>query len=178
MGEFHYSRYPETQWDEEILKMKAGGIQVVSTYVFWIHHEEIEGQFDWQGQRNLRRFVELCASHDLYVWVRVGPWDHGEVRNGGLPDWLIQKTATRENNPVYLGYVRRFFGEIGKQLGGLFWKEGGPIVGLQLENEYSARGPGKGEQELPAAREPEITVAATSSECLQSRQLVQPERLY
>ena len=148
MGEFHYSRYPETQWDEEILKMKAGGIQVVSTYVFWIHHEEIEGQFDWQGQRNLRRFVELCASHDMYVWVRVGPWDHGEVRNGGLPDWLIQKTATRENNPVYLGYVRRFFGEIGKQLGGLFWKEGGPIVGLQLENEYSARGPGKGEDHI------------------------------
>lgn len=125
MGEFHYSRYPETQWEKEILKMKAGGIEVVSTYVFWIFHEEIEGQFDWTGQRDLRHFIELCARHDLYVWVRVGPWDHGEVRNGGLPDWLIAETTVRENNPAYLGYVRRFFIEIGKQLDGLFWKDGG-----------------------------------------------------
>lgn len=148
MGEFHYSRYPGPQWEKEILKMKAGGIEIVSTYVFWIHHEEIEDQFDWTGQRDLRSFVKLCAKHGLYVWVRIGPWDHGEVRNGGLPDWLIQKTVTRENNPVYLDYVRRFFGEIGKQLNGLFWKDGGPIVGLQLENEYSARGPGKGEDHI------------------------------
>jgi len=153
MGEFHYSRYPESQWEKEILKMKAGGIDVVSTYVFWIHHEEIEGQFDWTRQRNLRQFVGLCAKHGMYVWVRLGPWDHGEVRNGGLPDWLIQKAATRENNPVYLSYVRRFFGEIGKQLEELFWKDGGPIVGLQLENEYSARGPGKGEDHLLQLRQ-------------------------
>src|ERR1019366_687306 len=135
MGEFHYSRYPESQWEKEILKMKAGGIQIVSTYIFWIHHEEIEGQFDWSGQRNLRRFVELCGKHGLYVWIRVGPWDHGEVRNGGLPDWLIQKTATRENNPVYLDHVQRFYGEISGQVQGLFWKNGGPIIGVQLENE-------------------------------------------
>jgi beta-galactosidase len=148
MGEFHYSRYPDALWEKEILKMKAGGINLVSTYVFWIHHEEIQGQFDWSGQRNLRHFVELCAKHGLYVWVRVGPWDHGEVRNGGLPDWLIAKTAVRENNPVYLDHVRRFFIEIGKQLNGLFWKDGGRIIGIQLENEYSARGPGKGDDHI------------------------------
>jgi len=144
MGEFHYSRYPEEDWESEIQKMKAGGIEIISTYVFWIHHEEVEGQFDWTGQRNLRRFVELCARNGLYVWVRIGPWDHGEVRNGGLPDWLIQKTRTRENNPLYLAAVDRFDREIGAQLKGLFWKDGGPIIGVQLENEYSARGPGKG----------------------------------
>jgi beta-galactosidase len=144
MGEFHYSRYPEADWEKEIQKMKAGGIQIVSTYVFWIHHEEVEGQFDWTGQRNLRRFVELCAQNGLYVWIRIGPWDHGEVRNGGLPDWLIQKTPTRENNPVYLGAVGHFFHEIGNQVRAMFWKDGGPIIGVQLENEYSARGPGKG----------------------------------
>lgn len=148
MGEFHYSRYPESQWEKEILKMKAGGIQIVSTYIFWIHHEEIEGRFDWSGQRNLRNFVELCERHGMYVWIRVGPWDHGEVRNGGLPDWLIEKTATRENKPVYLGHVRRFYGEIAKQVQGLFWKDGGPIIGVQLENEYSARGPGKGAEHI------------------------------
>jgi hypothetical protein len=153
MGEFHYSRYPESQWEKEILKMKAGGIQIVSTYIFWIHHEEIEGQFDWSGQRNLRRFVELCGRHGMYVWIRVGPWNHGEVRNGGLPDWLIQKTATRENNPVYLDHVRRFYGEISKQVQGLFWKDGGAIIGVQLENEYSARGPGKGVEHILQLRQ-------------------------
>src|ERR1700689_3360517 len=56
MGEFHFARYPENEWREELLKMKAGGIDIVSTYVFWIHHEEIEGQFDWTGSRNLRHF--------------------------------------------------------------------------------------------------------------------------
>jgi hypothetical protein len=144
VGEFHYSRYPADRWEEEILKMKAGGIQVISTYIFWIHHEEIEGEFDWSGQRDLRRFVQLCAKHGLYVWIRVGPWAHGEARNGGLPDWLLGKTATRENNPIYLKYVSRFYRQIGEQTNGLFWKDGGPIIGVQLENEYSARGPGKG----------------------------------
>ncbi len=80
MGEFHFSRYPQRYWEEEILKMKAGGIQIVSTYIFWIHHEEIEGQLDWMGQRDLRTFVELCARHGLYVFPRVGPWAHGKVR--------------------------------------------------------------------------------------------------
>ncbi len=128
--------------------MKAGGIRVVSTYVFWIHHEEIEGRFDWAGRRDLRHFVELAGRSGLMVWVRIGPWDHGEVRNGGLPDWLLQKCATRENDPAYLQYVARFYGEIGRQLKGLFWQDGGPIIGVQIENEYSARGPGKGEKHI------------------------------
>ena len=148
MGEFHYSRYPDSDWEREIQKMKAGGIQIVSTYIFWIHHEEVEGQFDWSGQRDLRRFVELCAKNGLYVWIRIGPWDHGEARNGGLPDWLIQKSPTRENNPVYLAAVERFDREIAARVKGLFWKDGGPIIGVQLENEYSARGPGKGAEHI------------------------------
>ena len=150
MGEFHYSRYPDSGWEEELLKMKAGGIQIVSTYIFWIHHEEIEGQFDWTAQRDLRRFVELCAKHGLYVWIRVGPWAHGEVRNGGLPDWLIQKCPTRQSDPVYLRYVRRYYEQIGLQTKGLFWKEGGPIIGVQIENEYHERGPGKGPEHMLA----------------------------
>ncbi len=148
MGEFQYSRYPADHWEEELLKMKAGGVSIVSTYIFWIHHEEIEGQFDWSGRRDLRHFVELAHKHGLYVWVRVGPWDHGEVRNGGLPDWVVKKTKTRQNDPDYLKYVDRFYGEIGRQLAGLFWKDGGPIVGVQIENEYHERGDGKGEEHL------------------------------
>ena len=153
MGEFQYSRYPDSEWERELLKVKAAGVQVISTYVFWIHHEEMEGHFDWTGQRDLRRFVGLCAKHGLYVWIRIGPWDHGEVRNGGLPDWLLAKTSTRENNPVYLDYVRRFYAEISKQVQGVFWKDGGPIIGVQLENEYSARGPGKGADHILELRQ-------------------------
>ncbi len=139
MGEFHYSRYSEKYWEEEILKMKAGGIQIVATYIFWIHHEEIEGQFDWTAEKNLRRFVELCAKHGLYVYPRIGPWAHGEVRNGGLPDWLLTKCQTRGNDSIYLSYVQKFYNEIGKQLKGLLWKDGGPVIGIQLENEYANR---------------------------------------
>ncbi len=144
MGEFHFSRYPEKYWEEELLKMKAGGVQIVATYIFWIHHEEVEGQFDWSGQRNLRDFIQLCGKHGLYVFLRIGPFAHGEVRNGGLPDWVLAKGVTRRNDPQYLSYVRRYFGQVGMQVKGLLWKDGGPIVGIQLENEYYEHGPDAG----------------------------------
>jgi hypothetical protein len=144
MGEFHYSRYPEQYWEEELLKMKAGGVQIVATYVFWNHHEEVEGQFDWSGSRNLRRFLELANEHGLFVFLRIGPYGHGEVRRGGLPDWLFTKGPTRKNDPVYLTYVRRYFGQLGAQVRGQLWKDGGPIIGVQLENEYYSRGPDAG----------------------------------
>jgi len=150
MGEFHYSRFPESGWEEEILKMKAGGVQIISTYVFWIHHEEVEGQFDWTGQRDLRRFVELCGKHGMYVWIRIGPWAHGEVRNGGLPDWLLKKSPTRQSDPVYLHYVEIYYEQLSRQTKGLFWKDGGPIIGVQIENEYHERGPGKGPEHMLA----------------------------
>ena len=153
MGEFHYSRYPARDWERELLKMKAGGIQVVSTYVFWIHHEEVEEQFDWSDRRDLRHFVELAGKHGMFVWVRIGPWDHGEVRNGGLPDWVIRQSVPRENDPAYLKYVQRFYGEIGRQLQGLFWKDGGPVIGVQIENEYHSRGKGKGEEHILTLRQ-------------------------
>jgi len=148
MGEFHFSRYPRAQWEEEILKMKAAGVQIVATYVIWIHHEEIKGQFDWSEQRDLRAFVQLCARHGMYVIPRIGPWDHAEVRNGGLPDWVVKQGPIRENDPVYLASVRGWYGQVGQQLKGLLWKDGGPVIGIQLENEYSKRGPGAGEQHI------------------------------
>ena len=142
MGEFHFARVPENEWREELLKMKAGGIDIVSTYVFWIHHEEVEGQFDWSGSRNLRHFIQICQDAGLKAIVRCGPWDHGEVRNGGFPDWLLAKGwKLRSNDTNYLNKVKIFYGEIAKQLNGLFWKDGGPIVGIQFENEYN--GPAK-----------------------------------
>jgi hypothetical protein len=147
-GEFHFSRYPRNQWEDEILKMKAAGVNVVATYVIWIHHEEIRGQFDWSGQRDLRAFAQLCAKHGMYVIARIGPWDHAEVRNGGLPDWVLKQGPTRENDPAYLASVRIWYGQIGEQLKGLLWKDGGPVIAIQLENEYSKRGPRAGEAHI------------------------------
>jgi hypothetical protein len=151
-GEFHFSRVPASEWEDEILKMKAAGVQIVSTYIIWIHHEEIEGRFDWSGRRDLRRFVELCGRHGLYVIARIGPWAHGEARNGGFPDWLLSKGPTRRNDPVYMNYVAAYFGQVAQQLKGLLWKDGGPVIGIQLENEYSGRGPGQGEEHILALK--------------------------
>ncbi|HEX4155451.1 MAG TPA: beta-galactosidase [Acidobacteriaceae bacterium] len=158
MGEFHYSRYTEAEWEPELLKMKANGVDVVSTYVIWIHHEEIEGKFDWSGQRDLRRFVELCGKHGLYVFVRIGPWAHAEARNGGFPDWVLKNGPVRQNDPVYLREVKSFYTQIGEQLRGEMWKDGGPVIGVQLENEYSARGPGKGAEHIRTLKQ--MAVAA------------------
>lgn len=136
-GEFHFSRFPSKYWDEAIKKMKAGGVTVIPTYVFWNLHEEEEGKFVWEGDKNLRLFVELCKKNNIYVLVRIGPFAHGEIRNGGLPDWLLGKPLNiRSNDTLYLSYVQRLYSQIGKQLKGLYFKDGGPIIGTQIENEY------------------------------------------
>jgi beta-galactosidase len=141
MGEFHFSRYPKAQWEESILKMKAAGIDVIATYVFWIYHEEEEGVWDWEGNRDLKQFASLCAKHNIYLFPRIGPWCHGEVRNGGLPDWVLQKAKTRRNDSTYLAYVQKFYTQIDKQLKGFYFKEGGPIIGTQIENEFRFNNP-------------------------------------
>jgi len=137
MGEFHYSRYPCSCWDESLARMKAGGVNIVSTYTIWIHHEEIENEYDFSGNRDLRRFVQCCADAGLYVFLRIGPWVHGEVRNGGFPDWLLKKGfPVRENNEAYFSEVKKFYSVIFDQVRGLLHKDGGPIIGIQIENEY------------------------------------------
>ncbi len=136
-GEFHFSRMSDTRWEDEMIKMKMGGISVVATYLFWIHHEEEEGVFDFTGCRNLRKFVELCHKHGLYVILRVGPFDHGEVRNGGIPDWMYGKPfEVRKLSEGFLFYTKRLYAKIGEQVAGLFFKDNGPIIGVQIDNEY------------------------------------------
>lgn len=144
MGEFHYSRSPAASWAGELAKMKSAGVDVVASYVIWNHHEETEGHFDWRGNRDLRRFVQLAHKAGLGVMVRIGPWAHAEVRYGGIPDWVVDAMPTRGNDPHYLRHAARFYREIGRQLDGLLWKQGGPVVGAQIENEYNLAGPGRG----------------------------------
>jgi len=136
VGEFHYSRYPRDEWREELLKMKAGGINTVSTYVFWIHHEEEKGKYDWSGDRSLRDFLKTVQDIGMKAIVRIGPWAHGEVRNGGFPDWVQNSgSKLRTVDPAFLAIVKPFLEQIAAQMKGLLWKDGGPVIGVQIDNE-------------------------------------------
>ena len=137
MGEFHFSRYEPEAWEEELLKMRAGGVDIVATYVFWIHHEERQGEWNFEGCRNLRGFLEICRRIHMPVCLRIGPWAHGECRNGGFPDWVAAGDfAQRTDDPAYLALVKKFFGKIGEQSEGMMCKDGGPVLAVQIENEY------------------------------------------
>jgi len=138
MGELHYNRVPYQEWEREIIKMKSGGLSIVATYVFWNEHETSKGVWDWKNNRDIRRFIELCARHHMLVWLRIGPWSHGEQLNGGYPDWIQKMKGRRSNDPQYLAESVKLFQQIGLQTKGLYFKDGGPIIGTQLENEYAS----------------------------------------
>ena len=146
MGEIHYARVPQQEWRREIQKMKAGGITVIATYVFWIHHEEEEGKWDWSGNKDLRKFIGICKDEQMPVVLRIGPFCHGEVYQGGFPVWLTDKAQgdpkqykLRSQAQGFMEATRRLYSNIFAQVNGLLWKQGGPIVGIQIENE--CRGP-------------------------------------
>ena len=141
MGEVHYSRIPAPEWRQEIRKMRAGGVTLIACYVFWNHIEELENQFDWSGQRSLRAFLTLCKEEEMPVVLRVGPFCHGEVRNGGFPDWLVASGCRlRSEDPAFLGYVEQLYRQIFTQVQGLQWKDGGPVIAAQFDNEYRGHG--------------------------------------
>lgn len=134
MGEIHYSRTNEDEWEEEIIKMREGGIDIIASYVFWIHHEETEGEFLFEGNRNIGKFFGICRKLSMPFVLRIGPWAHGEARNGGFPDWLIEKTnAQRTLSEPYMSYVRRFFERLYPEV-----KDYSDVIlGIQIENELS-----------------------------------------
>ena len=141
MGEVHYSRIPAAEWKTEVSKMKEGGVTMIACYVFWNHIEEIENQFDWSGQRNLREFLEVCKQESLPVVLRIGPFCHGEVRCGGIPDWVVNSGCKlRSEDPQFLKYVERLYRQIFTQVQGLQWKDGGPVIAAQFDNEYRGHG--------------------------------------
>ena len=153
MGEIHYSRIPQSEWQQEVRKMKDGGVTIIATYVFWNHVEEQQGIFRWDGQRDLRQFLEVCKAEQMPVVLRIGPFCHGEVRCGGIPDWMWNPSLTlpegegtdkpirmRSEDPRFLFYVERLYRQIFTQVQGLQWKDSGPIIACQFDNEYRGRG--------------------------------------
>ena len=131
MGEMHYSRVPADEWRGYVRKMKEGGVTTLATYVFWNHHEWNEGVFDFSGRRDLDAFLKVCEEEAMPVVLRMGPWCHGEAREGGLPDWLVEKRVgveegmikLRSTDKTFLACVERFWREVFKQVDGHLFKQ-------------------------------------------------------
>lgn len=133
-GEMHFSRYDRKYWETEILKMKAGGLNCIATYVFWNHHERKCGVFDFEGNNDVAAFVGLCKKCGMKVILRIGPWCHGEVKRGGFPDYLAFVAGKRRSTPLYLYFVKRFWRALAQQV--KEFCDGETVIGIQLENEY------------------------------------------
>ena len=144
-AELHYPRIPCEYWDNRIKLCKALGMNTICMYVFWNVHESRPGEFDFSGQNDIRAFVELCRDNGMNVIVRPGPYVCAEWEMGGLPWWLLKKKdiRLRENDPYFLERVDIFQKAVAGQLKGLTVAEGGPIIMVQVENEYGSYGEDK-----------------------------------
>lgn len=144
-AELHYPRIPRPYWDQRIKLCKALGMNTICLYTFWNSHEPREDQFDFTGQNDLREFVKLCQANDMKVILRPGPYVCAEWEMGGLPWWLLKKKdiRLRENDPYFLERVDRFQKAVADQVGDLTINNGGPIIMVQVENEYGSYGTDK-----------------------------------
>jgi beta-galactosidase len=124
---------------------KSLGMNTVCLYVFWNIHEPEEGKFDFTGQNDVAAFCRLAQKHGMYVIVRPGPYVCAEWEMGGLPWWLLKKKdiRLREQDPYFMERVKIFEQEVGKQLAPLTVENGGPILMVQVENEYGSYGEDK-----------------------------------
>lgn len=134
-GELHFSRVPRERWRETLLKMRACGINTVSTYVFWNYHEEIKGQFDFSGNKDISTFLKICREIEMPCILRIGPWCHGEVIRGGFPKRIHKMAKKRCDAPKYLKEVREYWQGLYKEVKP--YLDGKTVIGLQLENEYT-----------------------------------------
>ncbi|MEU4237583.1 galactose-1-phosphate uridylyltransferase [Actinoplanes sp. NPDC026619] len=134
-GEIHYSRIPRNRWRRRLRQMRAGGVTVAASYIFWLHHVPLPGEPRFDGNLDVAAFVDMAVAEGLDVILRIGPWCHGESRNGGFPDWVQEAPVRhRTDDPGYLALVEEWFGQIALALDGRCGPDG-PVIGIQLENE-------------------------------------------
>jgi len=138
-GEIHFSRLPRERWRERVRQMRANGITLAAAYVLWLHHSPERGVAHFDDNRDVGTFIDECAAAGLDVVLRIGPWAHGEARNGGFPDWVqAADVEHRSDDPRYLELVAEWFGQLAENLDGRV-RPGGPVVAIQLENELYDR---------------------------------------
>lgn len=141
-GELHYPRIPRAAWRDRLRKARALGLNTVTTYAFWSQHEPEPGRFDFAGRNDIRAFVQTAAEEGLSVIVRPGPYVCAEVDFGGYPAWLLRTPGLRVRSldPRYLAASARYLKRLADELGDLQSTRGGPLLMLQLENEYGSFG--------------------------------------
>lgn len=138
-GEIHFARVPREYWRHRLQLAKAMGLNAICAYLFWNYHEWEEGKFDWQGQRDAAEFCRIAQEEGLWVILRPGPYACAEWEMGGLPWWLLKKSERnflRTTDPLFLAACRDWFAEVSRVLAPLQVTNGGPILMVQVENEY------------------------------------------
>lgn len=141
-GEMHFARIPPEYWRHRLKMAKAMGLNTVCAYLFWNFHEWEEGKFDWSGWRDVSTFCRIAQEEGLWVLVRPGPYSCAEWEMGGLPWWLVKndQIKLRTTDPVFLNPALRYFKEVARQLAPLQITQGGPVIMVQVENEYGSFG--------------------------------------
>ena len=141
-GELHFPRIPREYWLHRLKMAHAMGLNAVCVYLFWNYHEWEEGKFDWQGQKDAAEFCRLAQEEGLWVILRPGPYSCAEWEMGGLPWWLLRGEGARlrTTDPKFLAPAQRYLKEVGRVLGPLQVSNGGPILMVQVENEYGSYG--------------------------------------
>ena len=139
-AELHYPRIPRPYWEHRIKMCKALGMNTICLYVFWNIHEQKPGEFDFTGQNDVAEFCRLAQKHDMFVIVRPGPYVCAEWDMGGLPWWLLKKKDIRLRtlDPYFMERVALFEKAVAHELAPLTIEKGGPIIMVQVENEYGA----------------------------------------
>jgi beta-galactosidase len=144
-GAIHYFRVHPDQWADRIHKARLMGLNTIETYVAWNEHAPVRGDFDTSGSLDLGRFLDLVHAEGLYAIVRPGPFVCAEWDNGGLPAWLFEdpRVGIRRNEPLYLEAVEEYFAAVLPIVASRQISDGGPVILVQIENEYGAYGDDK-----------------------------------
>ena len=139
-GEMHYPRIPKEYWQDRLKRAKAMGLNTVSAYVFWNFHEREPGKFDFSGQADIAEFVRLAQKEGLFVILRPGPYVCAEWDFGGYPSWLLKNDdmVFRSDDEKFLAACSRYIHRLGEELKDLTIENGGPILMVQVENEYGS----------------------------------------
>jgi len=141
-GEMHYQRVPHQYWHDRMKKMRALGLNTLTTYVFWNVHEPKPGVWDFTGDLDLKAYLKAAQEEGLFVLLRPGPYVCAEWDLGGLPAWLLanKEMKIRTKDPQFLAAAERYIKKVGEIAAPLQVAKGGPILMVQVENEYGSFG--------------------------------------
>ncbi|HEX8145048.1 MAG TPA: glycoside hydrolase family 35 protein [Pyrinomonadaceae bacterium] len=144
-GDMHYARVPRQYWRDRMRKMKAMGLNTLTTYSFWNLHEPKPGRFDFTGNLDIAAYIRIAQEEGLWVIVRPGPYICSEWEFGGFPAWLLSTPdmKVRSADPRFLKAAANYMKQVGRELAPLQITRGGPIIMVQVENEYGSFGSDK-----------------------------------